>query len=121
MINLHYELNICQKIYNRVTMTVYVKCVVRFNVHHTLCSNGQIYAGDFEKFCGLLRIYMNFTLMGHGPQMFFQPKICIKYRKHGSSSFSHTFNCVCVSLFLISNYFFKQKLPLFIALYHLNY
>ena len=41
-----------------------------------------------------------------------------KYRKHGSSSFSHTFNCVCVSLFLISNYFFIQKLPLFIALYH---
>ena len=29
------------------------------------------------------------------------PKICIKYRKHGSSSFSHTFNCVCFSLFLI--------------------
>ena len=28
MINLHYEIRICQKIYNRVTMTVYVKCVV---------------------------------------------------------------------------------------------
>ena len=27
------------------------------------------------------------------------PKICIKYRKHGSSSFSRTFNCVCFSLF----------------------
>ena len=38
MINLQYETRICQKIYNRVTMTVYVKCVVRFNVHHTLCS-----------------------------------------------------------------------------------
>ena len=25
-----------------------------------------------------------------------RPKICIKYRKHGSSSFSHTFNCVCL-------------------------
>ena len=36
MINLHYEIRICQKIYNRVTMTVYVKCVVRFNVHKTL-------------------------------------------------------------------------------------
>ena len=23
-------------------------------------------------------------------------KICIKYRKHGSSSFSHKFNCVCL-------------------------
>ena len=48
-------------------------------------------------------------------------KICIKYRKHGSSSFSHTFNCVCVSLFLISNYLFIQKLPLFIALYHVTF
>ena len=36
MINLHYEIIICQKIYNRVTITVYVKCVVRFNVHKTL-------------------------------------------------------------------------------------
>ena len=33
MINLHYEIKICQKIYNKVTMTVYVKCVVRFNAH----------------------------------------------------------------------------------------
>ena len=49
------------------------------------------------------------------------PKICIKYRKHGSSSFSDTFNCVCVILFLISNYFFIQKLPLFIALYHVTF
>ena len=36
MINLHYEIIICQKIYNRVIMTVYIKCVVRFNVHKTL-------------------------------------------------------------------------------------
>ena len=36
MMNLHYGVRICQKIYNRVTMTVYVKCVVRFNVHKTL-------------------------------------------------------------------------------------
>ena len=33
LINLHYDIRICQKIYNKVTMTVYVKCVVRFNVH----------------------------------------------------------------------------------------
>ena len=26
---------------------------------------------------------------------FFGSKICIKYSKHGSSSFSHTFNCMC--------------------------
>ena len=32
MINLHYEIRICQKIYYRVTMTVYVKSVVRFNM-----------------------------------------------------------------------------------------
>jgi hypothetical protein len=36
MMNLHNEIRICQKIYNRVTMTVYVKCVVRFNVRKTL-------------------------------------------------------------------------------------
>ena len=48
-------------------------------------------------------------------------KICIKYRKHGSSSFSHKFNCVCVSLSLISTYSFIQKLPLFIALYHVTF
>ena len=36
------------------------------------------------------------------------PKICIKYRKHGNSSFSHTFNCVCFSLFLTFIYFFKN-------------
>ena len=28
MINLHYEVRICQKIYNKVSMTVYVKGVV---------------------------------------------------------------------------------------------
>ena len=36
MINLHYEIRICQKIHNRVTMTVYAKCVVWFNVNKTL-------------------------------------------------------------------------------------
>ena len=33
MINLHYEITVCQKIYDIVTMTVYVKCVFRLNVH----------------------------------------------------------------------------------------
>ena len=28
-----------------------------FTVDLTVCSNGQIYGGDFGKFCGLLRIY----------------------------------------------------------------
>ena len=41
MINLHCEVRIGQKIYNRVTMTIYVKCVVRFNVHKTLHVPGQ--------------------------------------------------------------------------------
>jgi hypothetical protein len=36
--NLHYEVKICQKIYNRLTMTVYVKSVVWFNVNKTLCT-----------------------------------------------------------------------------------
>jgi hypothetical protein len=37
MMNLHHEVRICQKIYDRVTMTVYVKGVVWFNVNKTLC------------------------------------------------------------------------------------
>ena len=41
MINLHYEIRICQKTYNRVTMTVHVKCVVPFNEHKTLHVRGQ--------------------------------------------------------------------------------
>ena len=41
MINLHYEIRICQKIYNRVTLKVYVKCVVRFNLHKTLVNIGK--------------------------------------------------------------------------------
>ena len=36
MINLHYEIRICPKSYNRVTMTVYIKCVVLFNLHKML-------------------------------------------------------------------------------------
>ena len=34
------------------------------NLHHrfVLCSNGQIYGGDFAKFCGLLRIYELYKL-----------------------------------------------------------
>ena len=36
MINLHYEIRICQKIYDRVTMTVYVNFVVWFNENKTL-------------------------------------------------------------------------------------
>ena len=50
MINLHFEIRICQKIYNRVTMKVYVKCVVRFNVHKTL-SKFWSKRRDFN-FCG---------------------------------------------------------------------
>ena len=44
-------------------------------------------------------------------------KICIKYRKHGSSSFSFSFNCVCFSLFLIYNYSSKIIFIFFSALY----
>ena len=36
MINLHNQVRICQKIYDRVTMTVYVKCAVWFDVDKTL-------------------------------------------------------------------------------------
>ena len=59
------------------------------------------------------------------PGIFFsvdiQPKICINYRKHGSSSFSHTFNCVSVSLFLISNYFIYTKIATFYSLIPCNF
>ena len=40
-INLHYDIRICQKIYNRVTMIVYVKCVVQFNMHKALIYNRE--------------------------------------------------------------------------------
>ena len=36
MMNLHYEIRFCQKIDNIVTITVYVKFVVQFNVNKTL-------------------------------------------------------------------------------------
>ena len=50
--NLHYEIRICQKIYNKVTMTVYVKCVVRFNVHQTLRGQDEGGGGQkMPKFC----------------------------------------------------------------------
>ena len=35
-----------------------------------------------------------------GRELLLGSKICIKYRKHGSFSFSHTFNCVCQHLYL---------------------
>ena len=55
MINLHYEINICQKIYNRVIMTVYVKCVVRFNVHHTLLFFGHKARAKLEAMTSLVK------------------------------------------------------------------
>ena len=36
MINLHSKIWVCPKIYKRVTLTVYVKCAVRFNVNKIL-------------------------------------------------------------------------------------
>ena len=37
---------------------------ILWNIHRrfALCSNGQIYGGDFAKFCGLLRIYELYKL-----------------------------------------------------------
>ena len=49
--NLHYEVRICQKIFNRVTMTVYVKGVVWFNVNKTILTDflsNRIYYKDFN-------------------------------------------------------------------------
>ena len=40
--NLHYEIINCQKIYNRVAMTVYVKCLVRFNMQKKFLMKFQI-------------------------------------------------------------------------------
>ena len=34
-----------------------VKFLRNYHYRFVLCSNGQIYVGDFAKFCGLLRIY----------------------------------------------------------------
>ena len=47
-------------------------------------------------------------------------KICIKYRKHGSSPFSHTFNCACFSLFLPKKVHIKAKIDLFSLLCYLT-
>ena len=33
------------------------KILRNLHLRFVLCSNGQIYGGDFAKFCGLLRIY----------------------------------------------------------------
>ena len=38
MLDLHYEIRICQKIYNRVTTHNKSKCLVRNNLHQTLTS-----------------------------------------------------------------------------------
>ena len=50
IINLQYEIKVCQNIYNRVTMRVYVKCVVRFNMNKMLfdvTEQHQILSGRF--------------------------------------------------------------------------
>ena len=41
-------------------------------------------------------IYLRYVPIQHDLWLPLLPKICIKYRKHGSSSFSHTFNCLCL-------------------------
>ena len=46
-----------------------------------------------------------------------EPKIWIKHRKHGTSYFSHTFNCVYFSLFLVFNYSSKNFLESFSQLF----
>ena len=75
----------------------------------------------FQEILNIDRLQVSLLAYSSNIQIMPTPKICIKYRKHGSSSFSHTFNCVCVSLFLISNDFFTQKLPFFVALYHVTF
>ena len=35
----------------------------KLNCRFVLCSNGQIYGGDFAKFCGLLRIYELYQIL----------------------------------------------------------
>ena len=34
-----------------------INFLLNHNLRFVLCSNGQIYSGNFAKFCGLLRIY----------------------------------------------------------------
>ena len=48
-------------------------------------------------------------------------KICVKYRKHGSSPFSQTFNCACFSLFLPTKVHIKAKIDLFLTIMLLNF
>ena len=70
----HFKFHIVSAQYQRIrtgrtsSLAVLQKCKVHIfwegqkflqNLHHrfVLCINGQIYGGDFSKFCGLLRTY----------------------------------------------------------------
>ena len=50
------------KVLERIYLKVHIfwegpKILQNLHLRFVLCSNGQIYGGDFAKFCGLLRIY----------------------------------------------------------------
>ena len=78
MINLHYEIRICQKIYNKVTTTVYVKCEVQFNMHKTLPAGTNIVYS--------LSVKLHFlSWVNRIPVMSMLP--CVNMRDHASRSF----------------------------------
>ena len=67
-------------------VTWYSAIVHKFTIIHPVCSTYKTIHVNLCKNCPIESLECN------------QTKICIKYRKHGSSSFSHTFNCVCVKV-----------------------
>ena len=46
-----------KKTVNKLKFLYSGKCLRNLHRRFVLCSNGQIYGGDFAKFCGLLMIY----------------------------------------------------------------
>ena len=63
------------------------------NLHHrfVLCCNGQIYGGDFTKFCGLLRIYelyKNNSKMANQEQIEEYKEIFAMFDKNGDGTVS---------------------------------
>ena len=71
MINLHYEIRICQKIYNRVTTHNKRKCLVRNSLHQTLGNKiDHSFSNSSNGWCATCDPNANITEPGYcGPEM----------------------------------------------------
>ena len=59
-------------------------------------------------------------MKNENPPLLLAPKICIKNRKHGSSSFSHAFNCLFLNIFWPQKNTFWIQIFTFYHLYVIN-